>query len=469
MERKPENRIMIGVLALMKRLSPVVWEEGMHLAPHHFQAQSRYFEDLVDFTADCVSYSPHGLISLEIDEEALQNGALSLKSARGILPDGMIFEIPESDERPDERSIADVFPATQGTLMVYLAVTPYSLGSANCSLEESPAEATRFVAVKRTLVDEATGLDEREVRFGRKNLQMVLETEEIGDRVRMPLARIRRDPAGRFVVDLAYAPPSLQISSAQGLTVKLRSLLQLLEEKSAAMRMAKAPEAGAASGFSAEQITNSWLLHSINSGIASLRHLCFTKHTHPEEIFAELSRLGGALCTFSLRAHPKDLPVYDHEDLVGCYDRLIRHIRDHLDAIVATNVVQIPLRQANEFFHAGQVADERLLEGAHWILGVASSAGEGFVTSRAPTLIKVCSWDFIEKLVQRAVPGMSLTHMPSPPAAISPKLEMQYFRLQLAGPCWDHIRETRRIGIYTPGDLTDCRIELTAVMSRGDA
>jgi len=452
----------------MKRLSPVVWEEGMHLSPHHFQAQSRYFEDLVDFAADCVSYAPHGLIAVEVDEEALLNGTLSIKSARGILPDGMILEIPESDERPEERAIADEFPATQGTLMAYLAVTPYELGSANCSLEENVANGARFIAVKRSLVDEATGLDEREVRFGRKNIQIVLETEEIGSRVHMPFARIRRDPAGRFVLDISYAPPSLQISSAPGLTVKLRSLLQLLEEKSTAMRMAKAPEAGAASGFSAEQITNSWLLHSINSGIASLRHLCFTKHTHPEEIFAELSRLGGALCTFSLRAHPKDLPAYDHNDLAGCYDRLIRHIRDHLDAIVATNVVQIPLRQANEFFHAGQVVDERLLEGAQWILGVASSAGEAFVASRAPTLVKVCSWEFIEKLVQRAVPGMGLTHMPSPPAAISPKLEMQYFRLALAGPCWDHIQETKRIGIYVPGDLTDCRIELTAVMARGD-
>lgn len=439
----------------------------MHLSPHHFQAQSRYFEDLVDFAADCVSYAPHGLISLEVDEEALQNGTLSLKSARGILPDGLILEIPESDDRPEERSITEAFPATQGSLMAYLAVTPYNLGSANCSLEEAVAEGARFVAVARSLVDEATGLDERQVRFGRKNVQIVLETEELGDRVRMPFARIRRDAAGRFVTDPGYAPPSLQISSAPGLTVKLRSLLQLLEEKSAAMRMTKAPEAGIASAFSAEQITNSWLLHSVNSGIASLRHLCFTKHTHPEEIFAELSRLGGALCTFSLRAHPKDLPAYDHNDLAGCYDRLIRHIRDHLDAIVATNVVEIPLRQANDSFHAGQVTDERLLEGAQWILGVGSSAGESFVASRAPAIVKICSWEFIEKLVQRAVPGMTLTHLPSPPAAISPKLEMQYFRIQLAGPCWDHIQETKRIGIYVPGDLTDCRLELTAVMSRG--
>jgi type VI secretion system protein ImpJ len=29
----------------MKYLSRVVWPEDMYLGPHHFQAQSRYFED----------------------------------------------------------------------------------------------------------------------------------------------------------------------------------------------------------------------------------------------------------------------------------------------------------------------------------------------------------------------------------------------------------------------------------------
>ena len=29
----------------MKHLSRLVWSEGMYLGPHHFQAQSRYFED----------------------------------------------------------------------------------------------------------------------------------------------------------------------------------------------------------------------------------------------------------------------------------------------------------------------------------------------------------------------------------------------------------------------------------------
>ena len=46
----------------MKSLSRVVWSEGMHLGPHHFQAQSRYFEDLVDFTARSLGFGMYGLL-----------------------------------------------------------------------------------------------------------------------------------------------------------------------------------------------------------------------------------------------------------------------------------------------------------------------------------------------------------------------------------------------------------------------
>src|SRR4051794_35998425 len=40
-----------GTLRLdcMRSLSRVVWFEGMYLGPHHFQAQSRYFEDSTNF------------------------------------------------------------------------------------------------------------------------------------------------------------------------------------------------------------------------------------------------------------------------------------------------------------------------------------------------------------------------------------------------------------------------------------
>ena len=109
----------------MRALSPVVWSEGMYLAPHHFQAQNRYFEDSIRFATSTLWFENYGLIAGEISPDALENGTISLLHARGIFPDGLVFQMPESDPLPSPRQIGDLFPPTRDRLTVFLAVPPH--------------------------------------------------------------------------------------------------------------------------------------------------------------------------------------------------------------------------------------------------------------------------------------------------------------------------------------------------------
>src|SRR5208283_2950403 len=61
---------------LMKLLSRVVWSEGMHLGPHHFQVQSRFFEEITHFGISKLWFEPYGIVGLELDAEALRNGTV---------------------------------------------------------------------------------------------------------------------------------------------------------------------------------------------------------------------------------------------------------------------------------------------------------------------------------------------------------------------------------------------------------
>src|SRR5438552_13620797 len=94
----------------MRNLSRVVWSEGMYLGPHHFQAQNRYFEDSIHFATSSLWFSSYGLAGLELDAEGLQNGTVTVVHARGIFPDGLAFNMPESDPLPEPRPIAGLFP-----------------------------------------------------------------------------------------------------------------------------------------------------------------------------------------------------------------------------------------------------------------------------------------------------------------------------------------------------------------------
>jgi type VI secretion system protein ImpJ len=445
----------------MKLLSRVVWSEGMYLGPHHFQVQSRYFEDSIQFAASSLWFACHGLAGVELDADALQNGTVSLLHARGILPDGLIFNMPESDPLPPARSIADLFPPTRDFLEILLAVPPRKPNGFNCSLEEPNGADPRYVAETRVLHDENTGAGERPIRLGRKNLRLLLDTEPSGDLVTLPIARVVRDGSGHFVYDAAFVPPVLQIGASPRLMLLLRRLIEILDEKSDTISR----RAGTARAeFSTREIANFWLLHAVNSALAPLRHQLVSKRGHPEELYLELSRLAGALCTFALDSHPRDLPAYDHSSLNQCFDRLDRHIRAHLETIVPTNCISIPLAAAGDYFYEGEITDQRCLNRSRWVLAVRASLGETDLMVKVPQLIKLCTPPFVRELVKRALPGMPLTHLPVPPPAIGARVETLYFGIGRSGPCWDHMVQTRRIGLYIPGEIPGPEVEIFVVL-----
>src|SRR5260370_2456213 len=86
----------------MKSLSRVVWSEGMYLGPHHFQTQSRYFEDSARFAIENSWFEPWGLISCNLDEAAIRNGRVAVVGAQGMFGDGLAVEMV--DGRPATRA-----------------------------------------------------------------------------------------------------------------------------------------------------------------------------------------------------------------------------------------------------------------------------------------------------------------------------------------------------------------------------
>ena len=452
----------------MRLLSRVVWSEGMYLGPHHFQAQSRYFEDSIQFATASLWFSSYGLAGLELDAEALHNGTVSLVHARGILPDGLPFNLPESDALPEPRPIADLFPPMCDGVVVMLAIPPRKANGCNCSLENGAGPSghpdARYVAESRVLHDETSGADERPVRLGRKNLRLLFDTEPAGDLITLPLARVVRDGTGHFAYDAAFVPPVLQISASPRLMLMVERLIDILNEKSDSISQRGSSGGKGITEFSTREIANFWFLHAVNSALPPLRHLLMAKRGHPEELFVEISRLAGALCTFALDSHPRDLPLYEHDNLSECFDKLERHIRLHLETIVPTNCISIPLKPADKYFYEGEITDQRVLGRAQWVFAIHARMDDAELMSRTPQLIKICTPPFVRELVKRALPGMTLTHLPVPPAAISARVETQYFGISRTGPCWDHIVKTRQVGVYVPGELPEPEVEILAVL-----
>jgi len=444
----------------MKSLSRVVWSEGMHLGPHHFQAQSRYFEDSIQFAISALFPNAWGLVSCELNSPALRNGTFSIVHCRGVFPDGLAFNMPESDELPQPREIGELFPPTRDTLTVSLAIPARKADRQNTALDGLQQNGFRYTAEAFPFPDETTGRDEKQVRVGRKNIQFLLDTEDSSNYTSLPIARIMRAGSGQFIFDPAFIPPVLCITASERLVLMLRRLIEMMEAKTSI----PVDRSATSQAFSTREIASYWFRHAVNVSLLPLRHFCFVSHGHPEDLFLELARLAGALCTFALESHPRSLPLYDHAHLDQCFAAMDETIRMHLDVIVPSNCITVPLQRESEFFWVGELKDRRALERADWILALHSSGSDAQVIERTPRLVKLCSHEFVSKLVERALPGMTLAYLATPPPAVSPTVETKYFSVTKAGPCWEHIRQTKSVGLYLPADIPTAEPELIVVL-----
>jgi type VI secretion system protein ImpJ len=452
----------------MKHLSRVVWNEGMYLAQHHFQVQSRYFEDSLRFALAHLFFKSYGVAGCELDRDALVNGTVALIHARGVLPDGLPFHMPDSDPLPPPLEIRSLFSPTQESHNLYLVIPAYQQGGANCSPSAEVADSARYSAETVLVRDDITGSDERPVAIGRKNFRLQLEPGGQAE-VSLALARIRRDGSGHFIYDPEYVPPCLQIGASETLLQLTRRLVEMLEAKSAAIGSDRKGSQKELREYSGQDIANFWLLHAVRSGLAPLRHHLELKHTHPEQLYAEMARLAGALCTFALDSDPRSLPVYDHERLGECFAELDRHIRAHLEIIIPTNCLTIGLRQVSEYLYVGPVADRRCFGRSSWILGINSDLARADLITNVPGRVKICSSQHVERLFRDALPGLILQHLPSPPSAISPRVGTEYFSISRSGPhstqvCWDLIAKSGEVGVYIPATLRGSGLELKVVL-----
>lgn len=453
----------------MKSLSRVVWTEGMYMSPQHFQAQSRFYEDTVDFVTRSLWSEPWGLLHARLDEDALGNGRIVLLEAAGVFEDGLAFETRGKTPAAAPRSAEELLLPTDAAVILHLAVPgTHASGQVysvlDSSKEEHDENSFRFRTIARVLRDNTNGIDEREVSLGEGNLSLLTEREVTPEMSTIPLARLMRDGRGGLLYDPEYIAPTLRMSASPALMLLGKRLLEILAEKMGPLSRAMRPRGRFEAGTAPLDVATYWFLHALSTSAPVLRHLCATRHAHPEQFYLELARLAGALSTFATETSLDELPDYDHRSPGHAFRALDAHIRKHLEMIMPTNTITLTFTPAAPYIQEADVLDERCLRRARWILGIRANLGEADLIDGVPRLIKVCSARFVPELVRRALPGLTLLHLPVPPSAIRAEADKQYFAIDLSGPCWEHILQSKRVGVYIPGEIAEADFDLTVVV-----
>jgi type VI secretion system protein ImpJ len=451
----------------MRQLQPVIWAKGTFLTPQHLQLQDRFIESVLDFKLGALRFCPWGFADVQIDHEALATGTLLMPRATGLFPDGLGFEIPDSDPAPAARSLEQAFGPDQDTVDVYLAIPQYHDRGLNVTMGQKNGD-TRYQAEVALLRDENSGLAERPVQVAKKNFRLLVEGEPRQGSTSLRLGRIKKTTAGTYQLDPQFVPPVIDLSVSEYLMAILRRLVEILAAKTNALSGMRRQKNQSLADFTASDIANFWLLYTANSYFPILRHLFESKKGHPESLYTAMLSLAGSLTTFSTTVQARDLPLYDHDNLGACFTDLDEKLRALLETVVPSNVVSLPLKLTQPSIYATALANDKYLYNTRMYLAISADLPEADLLTRVPHLVKFCSATHIETLIRQALPGMQLLHVPSPPGSIPIKLNYQYFSLNQTGVAWEAVVRARNAAAYVPSDIPNPQMELIILLPQAE-
>jgi len=447
----------------MKQLQPVIWSKGTFLTPQHLQVQDRFIEDSLNFRLQALTFCAWGFNELTIDQQKLASGQLAISRAAGIFPDGLLFDIPESDLAPPSRSLADCWDPGAEAMDVYLAVPDFRLRGVNLAAGTRDGN-TRYLADVAPFCDENTGAAEKPIQVARKNFRLLVEGENRQGSTAMRVANVERKEGDVFRLNPHFVPPLLDVRASEYVLGIIRGMIERLSAKSTQLSGGRRQKNQSLADFTASDIANFWLLYTVNSYFPLFNFLFEAKRAHPEEVYSAMVELAGSLTTFSTSIRPRDLPVYDHEDLGKCFSALDAQLRNLLETVVPTNFVALPLKLVQPSIYATALDDEKYLRDARMYLAISAGVNEEELIRKAPQLLKLCSATHIDHLVKQSLPGIQLTHNMNPPNAIPVKLKYQYFSLNQAGPAWEAVRRARNFAAFVPGEFPNPEMELLILL-----
>lgn len=350
--------------------SPVLWQEGMFLRPHHFQANDRYWLELLAANIFLDHPCSYGIARMLVDAKALENNLLELVGLSVRMKDGTVLENEGTHVDSVDLSLRLLNAPPGQNIDVFLAIPRSVDDQANTSnLSEAPLR--RYVAFQRDVIDEVRGDNHQSVSFRCLNYRIMFSTEDCRCFDLLPLLRLIPTEQGgaRYRIDPHYFPPMLQIAACQGMQDLLNDLCRFVFDRAhklaEILRRRDTPWSNAIEN----KAQNVWLLHSFNQAAAELESIARAPSMHPLLAYSALCKMLGHFSVFGPEMVYEGSAPYDHDHLSEIFHRVCDRIRDLLNSVQDIEVVQ-------EFFEGCdrglrvELQPQLLVDETEWYFGV---------------------------------------------------------------------------------------------------
>lgn len=426
----------------------VVWSEGMFLRPQHFQQQERYVEALVRGRSACLRPYDWGFQELILDREALSLGKVALAAARGLLPDGTPFNIPDDDDPPPPLDIADDLRDSE----ILLALPLRRPGTPEADRESGLESVARYRIVQYETRDNNAGFDNNvQIEVGKRRFRLLVRRSDLREYAGVGVTRVVEKRSDQSVVlDRSFIPPTLDCRNEGLLTGFVNELSGLLHQRGEAL----AGRVSASGRGGATDISDFLLLQVVNRFEPLFAHLAVMADLHPEDFYQIGLQLAGELATFTSRnKRPVRFPVYDHDDLQATFAPLMQELRQALSMVLEQNAIQLPLQERKYGVWVSPITDRSLLSTAVFVLAVRADVPAANLLRQFPQQVKVGPVEHIRQLVNSALPGIELRALPVAPRQMPYHAGTTYFELGKNSEHWKQMVNSGGFAFHIAGQF----------------
>ncbi len=454
---------------------PIYWHHGLFLQPQHFQLLEENYGSRLNALRERIPYS-WGVYSMEVDRGALNNQVFSLLKGEFLFPDGSYVSFPENAVLA-ARSFEKGWLENEKGFLVYLGLRKFDVTRSNVTvlrdLGEISEVTTRFVTTEapEEVVDFYADGPRGQVRQLRYVLRLFWETERenLGDYVYFPLARVERQ-GDEIVLSEQFIPPALSLTASEALLKLVREIRDLMVAKARQLEEFKVQRGIHSTDFSSRDLLYLLALRCFSRYAPLLMHFTETGNVHPWEVYGVLRQLVGELSTFSEtydlfgapKGEEKGLPPYDHWDAYSGFREIRNVLSELIDEITAGPEYVIALPYDGTYFST-ELAASVFSAGYSYYLVVRTSEDEETIIKDFLTSAKISSREYLPLLIARALPGLRVEYLSSPPPQLPKRAGCTYWRLDTAGDHWGAIQKGQNIAIYWDSAPQDVEISLMVV------
>jgi type VI secretion system protein ImpJ len=443
----------------MKDSTPnaVAWLEGMFLRPQHLQQQTEYLEGRMHDQLRIIDPYHWGVQALEIDEEALSDHRVEIRSLVGVLPDGQLIRYPGNATLETRE-----FPATAQAVDVYVGLKLARPAEASAAHEDEGRRDVRFRIRSESVGDLHRGGPAAEVDFLVPNLRVFLTGEDL-DLQQHEALRVARivatgQKARPFALASDFAPPLLAVQACPPLVEELARVLSLLEARIRVI-------SGRTTTVSTGDLPRLWMRYTLARVAPVLRQLLAAERTAPFPLYTALVELTGALGAFRL-SERANLPLYDHADPFPGFEILLNQIKADLEEALPVRFRELALRFDRNSYITKELSTELADLKNQFYLGVKSSLSKEALLEHVKQAGKLASAEWIAIMIRDNLSGLPIEQLAGPPTDIAAETGFEFWRVELRGKenekGYARVRDSGSLAVSL-GNLRDADVRLYIV------